>query len=629
MYKKIAGNVLFVITILSVAFGTTLFAQAQTTANPLPLVKANPAFIPAISSGSAVYYKFTLSTSTNNSNLTITTYGVSGDVDIYLNKDTIRSNSASTWKSQRRSSSVESISISAPVAGTYYLKVYAYTKSASTTINLNYGPSTVPSNVLTITTSGTGTGLVTSSPSGINCGVTCSATFATGTVVGLTAIPTTGQTFAGWTGACSGVGTCTVTMSAVKTVGAIFNTPVVATTTPATTPTITRVNMATPSTYTAQPGSQVTITLNWDRVPMSANYLQFMHLDSGRNIASVDDHNVSSATWNGSSPDPRIITVPATLPVGVYDIKVGLSGGNPWTDISLAMGTGVTNPGNTNAYKVGTITIATSTPLPIPQNTLTVTTSGTGSGSITSSPSGISCGATCSATFATGTVVTLTASPTGANTFSGWTGACAGTSTCTVTLNTAKSVVGTFTAPVVVVATSTKFTLNQRVAVSSGPLNVRATANGTLLGTQATGALGTVTGGPIFTSTYWWWSINFDSGVSGWVAEDFVGATSTQATSTAGIPSGVGPRGGVLTVSGPITVTQGQTVSGLKISNLNGPCITVIGSNVRITNNEIGPCGTVTKADMDVGILINEKLTNVQVRPINLQCRLTMRDKSD
>jgi hypothetical protein len=43
--------------------------------------------------------------------------------------------------------------------------------------------------------------------------------------------------------------------------------------------------------------------------------------------------------------------------------------------------------------------------------------------------------------------------------------------------------------------------------------------------------------------------------------------------------------------SGPITLRSGQTVSGLHITNLNGPCITGSGvSNVRITNNRIGPC---------------------------------------
>jgi uncharacterized repeat protein (TIGR02543 family) len=40
--------------------------------------------------------------------------------------------------------------------------------------------------------------------------------------VTLTALPTTGTAFAGWTGACSGTGSCTVIMDANKTVTASF-----------------------------------------------------------------------------------------------------------------------------------------------------------------------------------------------------------------------------------------------------------------------------------------------------------------------------------------------------------------------------------------------------------------------
>ena len=77
---------------------------------------------------------------------------------------------------------------------------------------------------------------------------------------------------------------------------------------------------------------------------------------------------------------------------------------------------------------------------------LTVTTSGTGGGSITSSPSGISCGTTCAASFSAGTVVTLTAAPASNATFGGWSGGCSGTSTCSVTINAATSVGAKFTA---------------------------------------------------------------------------------------------------------------------------------------------------------------------------------------
>lgn len=70
-----------------------------------------------------------------------------------------------------------------------------------------------------------------------------------------------------------------------------------------------------------------------------------------------------------------------------------------------------------------------------------------GQGTVTSSPTGISCGSTCSGIFNQGTVVTLTAFAGSGYTFTGWSGGgCAGTAPCAVTLNTTTSVTATFTA---------------------------------------------------------------------------------------------------------------------------------------------------------------------------------------
>lgn len=59
---------------------------------------------------------------------------------------------------------------------------------------------------LTIDKLGDGAGKVSSSPAGIDCGSSCSASFYQGTKLTLTAVPDTGSTFAGWGGACSGTG---------------------------------------------------------------------------------------------------------------------------------------------------------------------------------------------------------------------------------------------------------------------------------------------------------------------------------------------------------------------------------------------------------------------------------------
>ena len=76
---------------------------------------------------------------------------------------------------------------------------------------------------LTVTRLGSGSGTVTSSPSGIDCGATCAAAFSNGTMVTLTATPVAGSTFTGWGGDCSGTGTCTVTMDQDRGVTATFD----------------------------------------------------------------------------------------------------------------------------------------------------------------------------------------------------------------------------------------------------------------------------------------------------------------------------------------------------------------------------------------------------------------------
>ena len=75
---------------------------------------------------------------------------------------------------------------------------------------------------LTVSKLGSGSGSVSSTVAGINCGVTCSANFTSGASVTLTAAASPGSTFAGWNGACSGAGSCVVSMSAAQGVMATF-----------------------------------------------------------------------------------------------------------------------------------------------------------------------------------------------------------------------------------------------------------------------------------------------------------------------------------------------------------------------------------------------------------------------
>ncbi len=105
------------------------------------------------------------------------------------------------------------------------------------------------------------------------------------------------------------------------------------------------------------------------------------------------------------------------------------------------------------------------------QETLTVGRTGTGGGTVTSQPAGISCGSTCSGVFNSGTLITLTATPNGSSTFTGWNRAgCSGTGNCQVTISAATMVSAAFTlipptvpgAPTNVVGTAG----NQRIVVT-------------------------------------------------------------------------------------------------------------------------------------------------------------------
>jgi hypothetical protein len=86
--------------------------------------------------------------------------------------------------------------------------------------------------------------------------------------------------------------------------------------------------------------------------------------------------------------------------------------------------------------------IATFTANPV---TLTVSLSGDGFGNVTGS--GIACPGHCSESYAPGTVVDLSATADPGSTFDGWGDACSGTGSCSVTMDTDKSVSASFDAP--------------------------------------------------------------------------------------------------------------------------------------------------------------------------------------
>lgn len=233
---------------------------------------------------------------------------------------------------------------------------------------------------LTVAVSGNGS----VSGGGISCPSTCAASESLNSAVTLTASPASGYTFTGWGGACSGTGSCTVTMSDDQSVTAGF-------------------------------AQAVTLTVS---VSGSGNV-------SG-GTGAIDcggGANVCSAPFAANAT----VTLVAT----------------PQTGSSFAGWTGACGGTATTCTVALTASRSVSASF-TGGNALSV--SATGPGTVTGG--GISCGsrgATCTASEIANATVVLTATPDAGASFSGWGGACSGSSvTCTVTMSSAESVSASF-----------------------------------------------------------------------------------------------------------------------------------------------------------------------------------------
>ncbi|MBP8290059.1 MAG: hypothetical protein KAX51_09685 [Chromatiaceae bacterium] len=184
--------------------------------------------------------------------------------------------------------------------------------------------------LLSLTLAGTSSGMVTSSPTGINCGSDCFQAYDIDTLVTLTATPATGSTFTGWSGACTGLDACTLTMDAAQSVTATFSLPTLkinnvskvegnsgttaftftVTLSPASTGTV-RVKYATAngtatagSDYTALPATlltfspgqtsqQVTVNVSGDTTP-EANETFFVNLSAAKGATLFDGQGLGT-----------------------------------------------------------------------------------------------------------------------------------------------------------------------------------------------------------------------------------------------------------------------------------------------------------------------------------------------
>jgi hypothetical protein len=258
-------------------------------------------------------------------------------------------------------------------------------RNGQASVAVDWEDSGLAMQTLSISRAAAGVGSVVSAPSGINCGSDCTEAFSDGTTVTLTALPNAGSTFAGWSGGCTGTGTCTVTMTAATNVTATFT-------------------LGTNTLTVTRAGSGVGTVVS---------------TPAGINCGADCAESYSNGT---------VVTL--TAAPAVSSIFTGWSGG------------GCTGTGTCTV----TMTAATNVTATFSLAQYSLTINRVGNGTVTSSPAGINCGSACTALYSAGTMVTLTATPATFGVFNGWSGGgCSGTGTCMVTMNAANSVTATFT----------------------------------------------------------------------------------------------------------------------------------------------------------------------------------------
>lgn len=318
---------------------------------------------------------------------------------------------------------------------------------------------------LTVAPVGSGSGAVTAEPSGIDCGSICWHGFAPGTSVTLTPTPQADSSFVGWSGACTGTGACTVTMDQTESVTAVF-------TLVRATLTVGRSGNGSGSVTSNPAGiscvsncsnsfnAALTVTLTATPAPGS-RFSGWTGACTGPGTCTVTmNHAQSVAATFTAVPQPltvsragngsgRLASNPAGIVCGstcassfTYGATVILTA-TPATGSRFVGWSGACTSTGTCALTMKAAQSVTATFMLV-RKTLSVRRAG--NGRVTSIPAGISCGSTCSSSVNYGTRVVLKATPSTGNRFKGWTGACTGTGTCTVTMYQARSVTATFVA---------------------------------------------------------------------------------------------------------------------------------------------------------------------------------------
>ncbi len=327
-------------------------------------------------------------------------------------------------------------SVKFPVAAT----VYEADAALGRGMKLQGLVSVLPTFTLTATKSGTGTGTITSAPADIDCGEdNCSRTYDEGTSVTLTAAAKTGSTFSGWSGACTNTSdTCTITMDATKSVTAIFR-PIdgiwslvfVDSQDPIGYPG-TNAFDGNPNTFwhtewrsgqvTTNPPHEIQINTGSSKAINGFTYLPRQDEISNGNIGQYEFYISDSSTTWGTPVMTGTFSNTSTLKTVSFPAKTGRY-------IKLR---GLTDASGSNYMNIAELDIQISAANPINYTLTTSASNGIITGNI--------------ANYTSGTTATVTATPNIGYTFSGWTGACSGTTNpCVLTMNDDKQVTANFT----------------------------------------------------------------------------------------------------------------------------------------------------------------------------------------
>jgi hypothetical protein len=256
-----------------------------------------------------------------------------------------------------------------------------------------------------LTVAVSGSGLVTSSPSGLSCTSTCTAPFAAGTQVTVRAAPSTGSSKGVWTGCDStgsqargrgvaGISTCTVTIAGDRTVSVSFS--------------------------------------------VDSETLTASKTGAGSGTLTAAGLTCSGSTCTGAYNYGTQVTVTAT--------PDGISSFAGWTgcdsNAQRARGRGVAGASTCTVAMTGNKTVSAAFTL---DGQLRASIKGSGTGSL--SAAGLACsGTVCTGTYANGSQVIITATPEGSSSFAGWTGCDSPSGTnCTMTISGAKAVSANFT----------------------------------------------------------------------------------------------------------------------------------------------------------------------------------------